>query len=268
MERIGSKKILVLYHFVTCLGSSSSEPGVIFRRFLMKLKYACGEMALLPTVPSHLMECFTDYLEKLSVARVEEGGMAVIIIDGADLIKECEHSLYWLLQPLPNNIRVVLSANEENYPDSWRTLPSPCIPTPTAQEMQDIVEFVVGDREALTMEQVGTLAVEGPSVPLWGVLATRHALSVRAESSNVMDDIIDSLITQQVRTVFFVLVTMIGKRNTSTLSPFSVCSGGRRPNMLHFEGTRRKLSVDGTQHRTGAKGYLLVQKWSSFQRTS
>ena len=33
------------------------------------------------------MESFTDSLERLSVAKVEEGGMAIIVIDGADLIK-------------------------------------------------------------------------------------------------------------------------------------------------------------------------------------
>ena len=33
------------------------------------------------------MECFTDYLERLSVAKSDESGMAVIVIDGADLIK-------------------------------------------------------------------------------------------------------------------------------------------------------------------------------------
>jgi hypothetical protein len=92
---------------------------------------------------------------------------------------------------------VVLSANEENYPDSWRALPSPSIPTPTAQEMHDIVEFVVASRDTLSLEQVGTLAVEGPSIPLWGVLATQHALSVSAESCEEMDGIIDSLITEK-----------------------------------------------------------------------
>ena len=115
---------LVLYHFVTCLGSPTSEPGVIFRRLLKKvlycssshcqcthtvlkhdcfitctiklllnlvkflqIKYVCGEPTSLPTVPSHIMECFTDYLERLSVAKSDESGMAVIVIDGADLIK-------------------------------------------------------------------------------------------------------------------------------------------------------------------------------------
>ena len=108
MERDGSKKCLVLYHFVTCLGSSSAEPGIIFRRFLKKvlihlqevtevklecivtmvqIKYVCGETTPLPTIPSNLMECFTDYLEKLSVTRVEEEEIAVIVIDGADLMK-------------------------------------------------------------------------------------------------------------------------------------------------------------------------------------
>lgn len=130
----------------------------------MQIKYVCGEATSLPTIPSNLMETFTDSLEKLSVMKLEEGGVAVIIIDGADLIKvheesytciqiftqsihdtvwkivsvcqliimplflqDCEHSLYWLLQPLPNNIRVVLSANEENYPDSWRYTHVTCL---------------------------------------------------------------------------------------------------------------------------------------------
>ncbi|CAI8035271.1 Nephrocystin-3 [Geodia barretti] len=197
MERGGSKTNLILYHFVSCLGSSSAEPGVIFGRLLKKIRYVCGEASSLPTVPSQLMESFTDSLERLSVAKVEEGGMAVIVIDGADLIKECEQSLYWLLQPLPQNIRVVLSANEENYPDSWRALPSPSIPTPTAQEMQDIVEYMVAGRDSLNLEQVGALAVEGPAIPLWGVLATQHALSVSAATSEEMDAIIDTLVTEQ-----------------------------------------------------------------------
>ena len=52
-----------------------------------QIKYVCGEGPSLPSVPSHLMECFTGYLEKLSVARAEQSGVAVIVIDGADLIQ-------------------------------------------------------------------------------------------------------------------------------------------------------------------------------------
>ena len=36
----------------------------------------------------------------------------------------------------------------------YRALPSPSIPTPTAQEMQDIVEYVVAGRDTLNLEQV------------------------------------------------------------------------------------------------------------------
>ena len=54
---------------------------------LTQIKYVCGEGPSLPSVPSHLMECFTGYLEKLSVARAEQSGVAVIVIDGADLIQ-------------------------------------------------------------------------------------------------------------------------------------------------------------------------------------
>ena len=52
-----------------------------------QIKYACGEVTSVPTVPSQLMESFTDYLEKLSVVKTEDGGVVVIVIDGADLIK-------------------------------------------------------------------------------------------------------------------------------------------------------------------------------------
>ena len=42
MERGGSKTNLILYHFVSCLGSSSAEPGVIFGRLLKKVNlYTC-----------------------------------------------------------------------------------------------------------------------------------------------------------------------------------------------------------------------------------
>ena len=37
LERGGRKSNLVIYHFVACLGSSTSEPGLIFRRLLKKV---------------------------------------------------------------------------------------------------------------------------------------------------------------------------------------------------------------------------------------
>ena len=52
-----------------------------------------------------------------------------------------------------------------------RALPSPSIPTPTSQEMQDIVEFVVADRDTLNLEQVAWLF--SASVP--GILPCLHA---------------------------------------------------------------------------------------------
>ena len=45
-----------------------------------------------------------------------------------------------------------------------RVLPSPSIPTPTAQEMQDIVEYMVAGRDSLNLEQVreGTKSFVSP----------------------------------------------------------------------------------------------------------
>ena len=56
MERGGSKTNLILYHFVSCLGSSSAEPGVIFGRLLKKVNlYTCTRLKCrLIIVTSHL----------------------------------------------------------------------------------------------------------------------------------------------------------------------------------------------------------------------
>ena len=68
------------------------------------------------------MECFTDYLEKLSVTRVEEREMAVIIIDGADLIKVRTY-MYILCQLslLLHGWGIMLEWKTENHSD---TIPS------------------------------------------------------------------------------------------------------------------------------------------------
>ena len=87
----------------------SAESSVFL---LLQIRYVCGETAPLPTAPSHLMEAFTDSLERLSVSKVEEGGTAVIVIDGADLIRVsitdfpssvCVYatiSIHWLIRTL------------------------------------------------------------------------------------------------------------------------------------------------------------------------
>ena len=73
---------------VSCIGRQTFLLTLCTVRYLgSQIRYVCGEASSLPTVPSQLMESFTDSLERLSVAKVEEGGMAVIVIDGADLIK-------------------------------------------------------------------------------------------------------------------------------------------------------------------------------------
>lgn len=50
------------------------------------------------------MECFTDYLEKLSVTKVEDSGMAVIVIDGADFIKVIQLSLILVSSLFPLSV--------------------------------------------------------------------------------------------------------------------------------------------------------------------
>ena len=50
MERGGSKTNFILYHFVSCLGSSSAEPGVIFGRLLKKVSLHMHKVEMLKKV--------------------------------------------------------------------------------------------------------------------------------------------------------------------------------------------------------------------------
>jgi len=148
----------------------------------------------LPSNPLQLSECFTSWLEKLSSNLDGPTEKAVIVIDNADLILDHEQHMGWILKPLPNNIRVILSANEDNYPDSWRVLPSPSIPTPTRTDIQAVMQQTQNDsgKRVLDEDQVSMLAVFAPLVPLWGVLAIKHIICFPALSSSEVDEVVDS----------------------------------------------------------------------------
>ncbi|XP_053268651.1 nephrocystin-3 isoform X1 [Pleuronectes platessa] len=112
---------LFLYHFVGRPLSTSSEPVLIIKRHTVKLLQHFWSMSGLSMEPSKILEEFPRWLERLSS---RHQGNIIIIIDSIDQIQQAERHMKWLIDPLPVNVRVVVSVNVETCPQAWRLWPT------------------------------------------------------------------------------------------------------------------------------------------------
>ncbi|XP_012883490.1 PREDICTED: nephrocystin-3 [Dipodomys ordii] len=75
-----------------------------------------------PTLdPAKLLEEFPRWLEKLSA---RHQGSILIVIDSIDQVQQVDKHMSWLIDPLPVNVRVVVSVNVETCPAAWRLWPT------------------------------------------------------------------------------------------------------------------------------------------------
>ncbi|XP_059801717.1 nephrocystin-3 isoform X1 [Hypanus sabinus] len=116
-----SPSTLILYHFVGRPLSTSSEPALIIKRLTVKLLQHSWSTSTLTLDPSKLLEEFPRWLEKLSA---RHQGSIIIIIDSIDQIEQAERHMKWLIDPLPVNVRVIVSVNVETCPQTWRLWPT------------------------------------------------------------------------------------------------------------------------------------------------
>ncbi|XP_043916336.1 nephrocystin-3, partial [Protopterus annectens] len=114
-----SPSTLILYHFVGRPLSTSSESSLIIKRFTLKLLQP--SLSSLCMEPIKLLEEFPRWLEKLSACHQ---GSIIIIIESVDQIQHAERHMKWLIDPLPVNVRVIVSVNVETCPQPWRLWPT------------------------------------------------------------------------------------------------------------------------------------------------
>ncbi|XP_028927230.1 nephrocystin-3 [Ornithorhynchus anatinus] len=112
---------LILYHFVGKSMSTSSESALIIKRLILKLMQHTWSLSALTLDPGKLLEEFPRWLEKLSA---RHQGSIIIIIDSIDQIQQVEKHMKWLIDPLPVNVRVIVSVNVETCPQAWRLWPT------------------------------------------------------------------------------------------------------------------------------------------------
>ncbi|XP_035512748.1 nephrocystin-3 [Morone saxatilis] len=131
-----SPNTLFLYHFVGRPLSTSSEPVLIIKRLTVKLLQHFWSISGLSMEPSKILEEFPRWLERLSA---RHQGNIIIIIDSIDQIQQAERHMKWLIDPLPVNVRVVVSVNVETCPQAWRLWPTLHLDPLSPREVRSLV---------------------------------------------------------------------------------------------------------------------------------
>ncbi|MBZ3877413.1 Nephrocystin-3 [Sciurus carolinensis] len=121
LQQKNSPNTLILSHFVGRPMSTSSESSLIIKRLTLKLMQHSWSVSALTLDPAKLLEEFPRWLEKLSA---RHQGSIIIIIDSIDQVQQVEKHMKWLIDPLPVNVRVIVSVNVETCPAAWRLWPT------------------------------------------------------------------------------------------------------------------------------------------------
>lgn len=135
LQRQKREKVHILYHFVDDYTSPSALCCLIMRRFSQKLLSYVPNPPSLSYCPEKLISDFVRWLEKVSS---KISNCIILIIDNAHMIsvstpeilfifhnefsflKNVETMLNWLHDPLPVNVRVLLSVATDKFPQSWK----------------------------------------------------------------------------------------------------------------------------------------------------
>uniref|UniRef100_A0A3P8XIV7 Nephrocystin-3 n=1 Tax=Esox lucius TaxID=8010 RepID=A0A3P8XIV7_ESOLU len=146
-----SPNTLFLYHFVGRPLSTSAEPVLIIKRLTVKLLQHFWSISGLSMDPSKILEEFPRWLERLSA---RHQGNIIIIIDSIDQIQQAEKHMKWLIDPLPVNVRVVVSVNVETCPQAWRLWPTIHLDPLTPREVKSVISTeCLGADVKLTKDQ-------------------------------------------------------------------------------------------------------------------
>ncbi|XP_075442898.1 nephrocystin-3 [Ascaphus truei] len=136
LQQKHSPNTLMLYHFVGRPLSTSSEPALIIKRLSLKLMQHSWSVSSLSMDPGKFLEEFPHWLEKLSI---RYQGNIIIIIDSIDQIQQAENHMKWLIDPLPVNVRVIVSVNVESCPQAWRLWPTLHLDPLNAKDVQSLI---------------------------------------------------------------------------------------------------------------------------------
>ncbi|NWJ06604.1 NPHP3 protein, partial [Crypturellus undulatus] len=151
LQQKHSPNTLILYHFVGRPMSTSSESALIIKRLTLKLMQHSWLVSPLTLDPAKLLEEFPRWLEKLSA---RHQGSIIIIIDSIDQIQQAEKHMKWLIDPLPVNVRMIVSVNVETCPQAWRLWPTLHLDPLNSKDVKSLISAECNSAKVkLTKEQ-------------------------------------------------------------------------------------------------------------------
>uniref|UniRef100_A0A671KII1 Nephrocystin-3 n=1 Tax=Sinocyclocheilus anshuiensis TaxID=1608454 RepID=A0A671KII1_9TELE len=136
LQQKHSPNTLILYHFTGHPLSTSTDPVLIIKRLTVKLLQHFWSISGLSMDPSKILEEFPRWLERLSA---RHHGNIIIIIDSIDQIQNAEQHMKWLIDPLPANVRVLVSVNVETCPQAWRLWPTLHLDPLNPREVKSVI---------------------------------------------------------------------------------------------------------------------------------
>ncbi|XP_051970799.1 nephrocystin-3 isoform X1 [Xyrauchen texanus] len=136
LQQKNSPNTLILYHFTGHPLSTSADPVLIIKRLTVKLLQHFWSISGLSMDPSKILEEFPRWLERLSA---RHHGNIIIIIDSIDQIQNAERHMKWLIDPLPANVRVLVSVNVETCPQAWRLWPTLHLDPLNPREVKSVI---------------------------------------------------------------------------------------------------------------------------------
>uniref|UniRef100_A0A8C1BJY6 Nephrocystin-3 n=1 Tax=Cyprinus carpio carpio TaxID=630221 RepID=A0A8C1BJY6_CYPCA len=136
LQQKHSPNTLILYHFTGHPLTTSTDPVLIIKRLTVKLLQHFWSISGLSMDPSKILEEFPRWLERLSA---RHHGNIIIIIDSIDQIQNAERHMKWLIDPLPANVRVLVSVNVETCPQAWRLWPTLHLDPLNPRELKSVI---------------------------------------------------------------------------------------------------------------------------------
>ncbi|XP_064597908.1 LOW QUALITY PROTEIN: nephrocystin-3-like [Liolophura sinensis] len=188
---------LLMYHFVGQEFSVSGDPIVMMRRLTAQLMQHVSSPPALTCDPSRLMEEFPRWLEKVSS---KTPGGAILILDSIDRFQNGEQHLKWLLDPLPVDIRVIVSVDEDTCPQSWRSWPTLQLEPLSNKNVKELLraELAVDDVDLDAEEECKILThcrTPGTCNPLYVLVLSRAISGCRFGDRDRMGKILDQILT-------------------------------------------------------------------------
>ncbi|BFZ22072.1 hypothetical protein BsWGS_25111 [Bradybaena similaris] len=187
---------LLLYHFVGTPSSISADPIVMVRRLTAQLMQHISTPPTLTCDPVRLVEEFPRWLEKISA---KSPGGVILVLDSVDRFQQADVHLKWLLDPLPVDARVIVSANEETCPQAWRSWPTLHLEHSSSKLIKELLWTELSSLNAAVEPEVERKIISrcrtaSMCCPLYVSLVARHIASLGEADTTLVESHVTTLL--------------------------------------------------------------------------